>query len=128
MGWLYIVLAFLLFVYLYPYIFYRCLKLKRYNLTFSGIAIQHWVLNTVLVVLPTSVCAHTYQPTLEVSIATQAAYWIPVCIMRYIRKGFTFVDRIWVYAAYPFIFVLLYGSIYLYIDLLRYLRTQVGMG
>ncbi len=103
----------------YPYFAHKFLKLREYGFGVVGIGAQHWVLNAMLFLAPHSMCTSYYEPTREVFIASQLAFWIPVLIMRYWRKVFTRIDRIWVRGGYPFVFLGLYSSIYIYIDVVR---------
>jgi hypothetical protein len=103
----------------YPYVAYKLLKLKSYGFGLKEVAIQHWLFNFILLLMPVSLCIVHIQPIGEVFIASQFAYWLPVLIMRYWRIKFTYIDRIWVRSAYPLIYLVFFVSLFLYIELYR---------
>jgi hypothetical protein len=110
----------LLVIFGYPYVVYKLLKLKQYGFGTIGIGAQHWILNIILLLAPHPMCIGSgYEPIREVFIASQFAFWVPVLIIRYWRKAFTRMDRIWVRGAYPLVFIGFYISIYIYADVFR---------
>jgi hypothetical protein len=107
----------LLLIIIYPYVAYKILDLEKYGIGLNEVAIQHWVFNIILVLMPVGLCLDHYQPIWEVFIASQCAYWFPVLIIRYWRNTFTYTDRIWIKLAYSLIYIIFFISIYLLSEL-----------
>lgn len=115
---MFLVIVIVVIYFAYPYCLYRLCSLNRFGLN-SALLIPHWVFNILFLSSLSIACLDSYSPTREVFLATQLAYWLPIAIMRYYRRNFTVADRFWIYGAYPFVFIALNASIYLYIDAYR---------
>lgn len=125
MKWGLILTALFSGIYFYPYLLLWPLKLKRYGFAVNGILFPHWLINILYLVVASSVCscANYHNPFLEILVASQAAYWLPLYTIRFRLARFSLLDKIWAYAGYPFLILLSYLSIDLYIRLYRLITT-----
>jgi hypothetical protein len=113
----------LVLIFGYPYAAYKLLVLNKFGFGLKEVALQHWVLNFILALVPVTLCAGRYLPIGEVSIASQFAYWLPVLLMRYWRVKFTRIDRIWVRIAYPLIYLVFFISILVFVEMALDIRA-----